>query len=97
VWEQLPLGWERYIFRWILLGFWAIQLTYLQLGFKVAYYDVEADKDMRLYIGKVVNATKTEVELFTERQMQNCIKEFRQVVREEVQDQNKIGDGAGKK
>lgn len=53
------------------------------------HHDVEANKEMRLYIEKVVNAagekTKLEMELFTERQIQNCIKEIRQVVKEEVQ------------
>lgn len=47
---------------------------YLQLGLKVTcmYYDVEENKEMRLYIEKFVNAAgdkpRLEMELSTERQ-----------------------------
>lgn len=65
------------------------------------YYDVEANKEMRLYIEKVVNAagekTKLEMELFTERQIQNGIKEIRRVVKEEVQNEMRIKDGGKEK
>lgn len=89
-------------FSWgFCLVFRAIQLIYLQLVLKVMYYDVEANKEMRLYIEKVVNAagekTKLEMELFTERQIQNGIKEIRRVVKEEVQNEMRIKDGGKEK
>lgn len=51
----------------------------------LAIHNVGANKGMRLYIEKVANAAgekmKLELELFTERQIQNGIKEIRQVIR----------------
>jgi hypothetical protein len=86
----LPLGWEQYILVGICLLFRAIQLIYLQLVLKVMYYDVEANKEMRLYIEKVVNAAG-EKRSSRWNSLQSVkykivhIKEIRQVVKEEVQ------------